>query len=44
MDSFMSRVNPFLLRLDTGDTHIQAMLVEGYRPITVYANGCKYYR
>jgi hypothetical protein len=39
VDSFLSRANPFLLRLNEDETHIEAMLVEGNRPITVYVNG-----
>jgi hypothetical protein len=44
VDSFLSRANPALLRLDEGDTHIEAMLVEGNRPITIFANGYQFYR
>lgn len=39
MDSFVSRVNPLLLRLGEGDTHMEAMVVEGDRPIDILANG-----
>ena len=44
VDSFLSRANPFLLRLNEGETHIEAMLVEGNRPITVFANGYQSFR
>ena len=39
VDSFLSRANPVLLKLDEDETHIEAMLVEGDRPITIFANG-----
>jgi len=44
VDPFLSRANPALLRLDESDTHIEAMLVEGNRPITIFANGYQFYR
>jgi hypothetical protein len=39
VDSFVSRVNPFPLRLGEDETHIEAMVVEGDRPFTIFANG-----
>jgi hypothetical protein len=44
VDSFLSRANPVLLRLDEGETYIEAMLVEGNRPITIFANGYQFFR
>lgn len=43
VDSYLSRVRAYLLRLD-GDTTIEATLVEGDRPITILADGCQYFR
>lgn len=44
VDSFLSRVNPFLLRLGEGETHIEAMVVEGDRPSNILANGYQEFR
>lgn len=44
VDSFVSRVNPFPLRLGEGETHIEAMVVEGDRPINILANGYQFFR
>ena len=44
VDSFFSRVNPVLLKLDEGETHIEAVLVEGNRPLTIFANGYQLFR
>ena len=44
VDSFLSRANPVLLKLDEGDTNIDAMLIEGDRPITIFANGYQFFR
>lgn len=44
VDSFVSRVNPFPLRLGDGETHIEAMVVEGDRPISILANGYQFFR
>jgi hypothetical protein len=44
MDSFVSRVNPSLLKLGEGVTHIEAMVVEGDRPINILVNGYQEFR
>ena len=44
VDSYLSRVSPFLLRLNEGGTNIEVMLAEGDRPISILASGCQYYR
>ena len=44
VDSFVSRHNPFRLRLSEGETYIEAMVVEGDRPITILANGYQSFR
>lgn len=44
VDSFVSRVNPFPLKLGEGETHIEAMVVEGDRPINILANGYQFFR
>ena len=44
VDSFLSRANPVLLKMDEQDTHIEAMVLEGNRPVTLYANGYQFFR
>jgi hypothetical protein len=39
VDSFVSRVNPLLLKLGEGETHIEAMVIEGNRPINILIIG-----
>lgn len=44
VDSFASRVNAIPLRLGGGDSHIEAMVVEGNRPVSILANGYQFLR
>ena len=44
VDSFLSRTNPVLLKMDDADAHIEAMVLEGDRPVTIYANGYQFLR
>jgi len=44
MESFSSQINPYLLRLEDGETSIEAMLLEGDRPVELLAKGYLFFR
>ena len=44
IESFQSQINPYLLRLKDGETSIEAILVEGDRPVELLAKGYLFFR
>jgi hypothetical protein len=39
VDSFSSQVSPHFIRLEPGETTIEATIVEGERPVSILARG-----
>ena len=44
IESFSSQINPYLLRLEDGETSIEAMLLEGDGPVELLAKGYLFFR
>jgi hypothetical protein len=44
VESISSQLNPYLLGLEDGETSIEAMLVEGNRPVDLLARGYTFFR
>lgn len=44
VESISSQLNPYLLGLEDGETSIEAMLVEGNRPVELLARGYTFFR